>query len=346
MHGNFAVLFDIGRDLEIVNLEIPSLQKGQVLVKIFYSGICRSQLMEIDGHRTSRKYIPHLLGHEASGEVVQISQGVTKIEVGDKVIVSWIKGKGLDSFGSRFKFEDKVINAGPCFTLGEYAIVAENRVFRIPREIPLDHAAAFGCAVPTGSGIIIKMIGEIKEHERVLVVGLGGIGLSAVHAVVQTSNCHLSVLDLNIERINWTLKNYGSRVVIISPNEANNDHIKDSFDYVIESTGTVSGIELAFRCAREKGGKTIFASHPEKDLLISLDPFDFIRGKRLEGSWGGEINLDEDLEKLIEIYASDSGWLSTFQDRTYSLESVNEAITDFRSGKLLRPLICLDQYNS
>ena len=92
-----AVLFKIKKNLKILELKIPKLKKGQVLVKVIYSGICKSQILEIIGGRNNSKWLPHLLGHEASGKVVETGYGVKKVKKGDEVILSWIKSDGMNS---------------------------------------------------------------------------------------------------------------------------------------------------------------------------------------------------------------------------------------------------------
>ena len=99
-----AVLYETGKPLVVEDqIEIPALQSGQVLVKIAYSGICRSQLMEVRGKRGEDAYLPHLLGHEASGWVVETGNDVTKVKSGDNIVLTWIKGKGKNCDGAKYK---------------------------------------------------------------------------------------------------------------------------------------------------------------------------------------------------------------------------------------------------
>ena len=105
-----AVLFNTNEPLKICELEIPKLKEGQVLVKIFYSGVCRSQLMEARGGRGHDNWLPHLLGHEASGEVIEVGYGVTKVILGDNVILGWIKGDGIDAEGAKYIYKNLYIS--------------------------------------------------------------------------------------------------------------------------------------------------------------------------------------------------------------------------------------------
>ena len=105
-----AVLWECGQPLSIESeIEIPELMSGQVLVKMAYSGVCRSQLMEVEGQRGEDKYLPHLLGHEGCGKVVHAADDVKKVSSDDWVILGWIKGKGLNADGAKYKLGDKII---------------------------------------------------------------------------------------------------------------------------------------------------------------------------------------------------------------------------------------------
>ena len=148
-----AVLFEIGKPLQIREITSNPLKKGQVLIKILYSGICRSQLMEVQGLRGDDKWLPHLLGHEGSGIVEAIGEGVTKVKPGDEVILTWIKSSGLEADYAIYNYKDSVINSGAVTTFSNYSIVSENRVVKKPVNIPFDLAILFGCALPTGAGI-------------------------------------------------------------------------------------------------------------------------------------------------------------------------------------------------
>ena len=113
-----AVLYETGEPLIIEEgIKIPDLNPGQILVRVAYSGICRSQLMEARGHRGPDPYLPHLLGHEGAGEVIDVAQGVKKVVKGDHVVLTWIKGEGANCKGAVYSKDNIQINSGGVTTL-------------------------------------------------------------------------------------------------------------------------------------------------------------------------------------------------------------------------------------
>ena len=98
-----AVLFDTGKPLRVIELEIPSLKPGQVLIEVAFSGVCHSQLNEVRGYKGPDRFLPHTLGHEGAGTVVATGGKVTKVKPGDRVVLSWLKGSGADVPGTVYR---------------------------------------------------------------------------------------------------------------------------------------------------------------------------------------------------------------------------------------------------
>src|SRR4030095_10280615 len=111
-----AVLVETGQPLALVELEIPALKPGQVLVEVSFSGVCHTQLLEARGYRGEDRFLPHCLGHEGSGIVRETGAGVTKVRRGDRVILSWMKGSGADVPGSTYAWNGRTVNSGAIAT--------------------------------------------------------------------------------------------------------------------------------------------------------------------------------------------------------------------------------------
>ena len=155
MKSKAAVLFNSKRPLEIIDLEIPNeLDYGQVLVKVKYSGICGAQINEIDAVKGPDKFLPHLLGHEGSGIVEKIGNGVSNVNVGDHVVMHWRPSKGIQSNTPKYNYNGKIINAGWVTTFNQRSIVSENRLTKIPNDFDMKVAPLFGCAITTAFGVL------------------------------------------------------------------------------------------------------------------------------------------------------------------------------------------------
>ncbi|KZN70561.1 zinc-binding dehydrogenase [Pseudoalteromonas luteoviolacea] len=338
-----AVLFKTGEPLQIIDgIEMPALTKGQVQVSILYSGLCHSQLMEVQGGRGEDKYLPHLLGHEGVGIVEQIGEGVTKVTPGDKVVIGWIQGEGLNAPGGKYPHQDYVINSGSATTLCEKTIVAENRLVTLPEGFPDKLAVLLGCALPTGLGLVFNEL-QPENEKTIAIFGLGGIGMSALLAAKLSSPTQLIAVDVSDEKLALAQELGATHTI----NANNTDPVAAIYeitqgtgvDYSLEAGGTVQTIEQAFESVRDGGGQCVFASHPRDELKISLEPHAFHRGKSIRGSWGGGSKPDIDIPKFVDLYNSGKLKLEPLITKSYALSDVNQALDDLHNKKILRALI-------
>ncbi len=337
-----AYLHDLGQELVVGDMPVPQLISGQVLVKVLYSGICRSQLMEISGERGIDPWLPHLLGHEASGVVMDVGPEVTKVSLGDKIILSWIKGEGLDARGAHYEHNGRIVNSGSVTTLSNYTIVAENRVTLMPRGLEPATAALFGCAVLTGAGMIINEI-QPSRQSSLVILGLGGIGASALLTAVCLGVEVIIAIDVSEDKLELA-RSCGAHHVLDSENVNVTEFVRDvtggGADYCVESAGLTDTIELGFDLIRD-GGRLVFASHPPNGELIRLAPHDLIRGKVIQGSWGGACLPDRDVPRIYELIKDKIDLLKPLQAHHYSLADINVAIADISAGRIARPLIVM-----
>jgi len=338
-----AVLFETEKPLQIIcNIRLPPLDAGQVQVKVLFSGLCHSQLMEVSGGRGEDKYLPHLLGHEGVGIVEKIGEGVTKVNVGDKVVIGWIKGVGMDVSGARFPHQNIVINSGAATTLSSHTIVAENRVVILPKGFPDELAVLLGCALPTGLGLVFNELQPAK-HKQIAVFGLGGVGMSVLLAARYSEPTMLIAVDVTDEKL-AIAKQLGATHTI---NASQVDPVTEiqrltagiGVDYSLEAGGTTHTIEQAFAVVRDGGGQCVFASHPKEGESIRLEPHAFHRGKKIRGSWGGGSQPDEDIKKFAELYQQGGMPLEALISKEYSLLDINTALDDMANKRIIRALI-------
>ena len=241
-----AVLYKTGQPLVVEDdIEIPKLHMGQVLVKIAYSGVCRSQLMEVQGKRGEDRYLPHLLGHEATGIIVDVGEGVKKVKNGDRVVLTWIKGEGMDVAGAKYYKGDIVINSGAITTFNEYSVVSENRCVKLSDGVPMDIGSLLGCAVLTGAGIITNDIRPAKGS-TIAFFGIGGIGFSALMASVIYECSEIIAVDVEEYKLEMA-KGFGATNAINSKVNDPVEGIREitggrGVDYAVEASGLSSVI--------------------------------------------------------------------------------------------------------
>ncbi len=323
------------------NIKFQNLEYGQVLVRNYFTGVCKSQIHEIYSGRDNKKYIPHLLGHEATGIVVDKHSSVKKVKKGDRVILTWLKCKGIQSINPKYYDKLKKINSGSVTTFSNFSIVSENRLLKLPKNISLKKGVILGCAFPTGSGMILSNIFSSK-NKKIAFIGLGGVGVSALLTSLNFVFKEVYGFDVNKKRLNFLKKLIKSdkKINYLLFEQNTPSKFKDYFDYVIETSGSTKGIENGFKILKNNG-KMIFASHPSKGKKIKLDPFDLIRGKRIIGSWGGGFDYEKNCIKIFKIFRGIKNFNKIFQEKSYRFNQINHAIKDLKSGKVLRPLINL-----
>lgn len=324
------------------NVKFENLKYGQVLVKNFYTGICKSQVYEIYNGRDNKKYIPHLLGHEATGIVLNVHKSVKKVKKGDRVILTWIKCKGIQSKNPIYFDKSKKINSGSVTTFSNFSVVSENRILKLPKNISLRKGVILGCAFPTGAGMVIRNI-LYPEKKKIAFLGLGGVGVSSLLTGLNFNFKEIYGFDTNNKRLNSLKKSIKDKkkIYFYHVDKKTNKKFKNYFDYVIETSGSRLGIENGFNILNYSG-KMIFASHPSKGEKIKLDPFDLIKGKKIYGSWGGGIDYEKNSSKIFKIFRKIKNFNKIFSEKLYELDQINLAIKDFKKGKVLRPIIKLN----
>ena len=345
MRTKAAILWQLHKPLIIDDVEVPALKRGQVLVKVLYSGICRAQYNEMTGLKGSDKFLPHLLGHEASGIVQDTGLGITKVKKGDYVCLSWIKGKGLDAINSQYKLNGRLINAGAVTTFSDYTVVSENRVTKISKSLPPDSAAILGCAVVTGCGIMKNTVAASKGSS-VAIFGVGGVGLSTVLGAKLQGCSTIIAIDTQPKKLQFAKKLGATHTFNAKDPQMLNKigHIVPGGpDFAVDASGQKSAMENAFAAIKEKGGICVIAGNLNKDEKIQLHPFDLIKGKSLVGTWGGETLPDRDIPAYARAFGRGALRFDRMITHRFNLESINEAFETLVKGDAGRIIIRLNQ---
>ena len=335
-----AILVKSREPLVIDNIELPKdLRFGQVQVKIVYSGICGSQIDEIDAKKGIDKYLPHLLGHEGSGIVEKIGEGVTRVKKGDHVVLHWRKSSGIEAEAAKYMWNGNKVNAGKVTTFSEKSIVSENRLTVIPKNFDLRIAPLFGCSIPTGFGVV-NNDAQIKIGQSVIIFGLGGVGLNIVQASKMVSANPIVGIDINQRKINLA-KKFGITHGFISKTKNLKDKIlniigNNGADVSIDTTGISKVIEKAYDLTNENG-KTILVGVPDNKISIYSLPLHF--KKILKGSHGGSAVPDIEIPRYIRLIKEKKMSVKNLITHQFNLNEINEAIELFRNGKSGRIII-------
>jgi Zn-dependent alcohol dehydrogenase len=332
-----AILVEQRQPLVIDEVELPSsLDIGQVLVKIHFSGICGSQIGEIDGAKGEDKFLPHLLGHEASGTVQAIGPGVKHVQIGDVVVLHWRKGLGIEGAPPIYKWRGNKLNAGWIATFNEYAIVAENRVTAIPQDSDLEVAALFGCAVTTGFGVI-ENNAKVRIGESVVVFGAGGVGLNIVQAANLVGAYPVIAVDLFDNRLDLAKSLGATHLINAKTQDAKSEIEKiigvNNLDHFIDNTGQPSIIEQGYQITKPQG-KVTLVGVPKKGNNINIYSLPLHFGKKISGSQGGEAVPQDDIPRYHNLFNNGRIKLSELITEKINVENINIAISRMRSGEL------------
>ncbi len=330
-----AILVELKKPLVLAEVELrQALDAGQVLVKVHYSGVCGSQLGEIDGVKGEDRFLPHLLGHEGSGTVLEVGPGVRHVKSGDKVVLHWRKGAGIESATPTYSWQGRRVNAGWITTFNEYTVVSENRLTAIPQDSDMEVAALFGCAVTTGFGVV-QNNAKVRIGESVVVFGAGGVGLNIVQAAALVTAHPIIAVDLHDNRLELA-KQMGATHLINSSRTDARKAILDvvgsgGVDIFIDNTGQPAIIELGYQLVKPQGRVTLVGV-PHKGDNISVYSLPLHFGKRLAGSHGGEAVPHEDIPRYHKLYRQGRIKLQELITDCFELDQVNVAIQKMRDG--------------
>lgn len=339
-----AILEKTNAPLILDQIEVPTLDVGQVLVRVHQSGICGAQLGEIAGVKGPDKFLPHLLGHEGGGVVEDVGPGVTHVKKGDHVVLHWRKGVGIQSKPSSYRWLERVVNSGWVTTFSEYTVVSENRVTPIPHDIPFDIASLMGCAVTTALGLI-NNDAQVKIGQSVAVLGCGGVGLNMVQGAALVSADPIIAIDIYDHKLDLA-REFGATHTINTTKADLRDEIrkivgKQGVDVFIENTGVVKLIETAYELTASEG-RTHLVGVPRFDQDVTIHTLPLHHGKVLMGCEGGHTNPTEDIPRYLRLYQHGKLKLDSLITHRYGLRDINTALDQIRAGAVGRCILSMN----
>jgi len=371
-----AVLYEYGKPLVIeeVTLDPSEPGKGEVKIRVAATSICHSDVHSFRGEH-GRPPLPAVGGHEVTGYVEKVGEGVTyDVKEGDRVIIALgaigcgqcyycVKGfpymcehgrpprprsgkfQGISSVGRYLNKEGKRMTqfGGGVAGFTEYTIVHENRLVKIPDNMPFDRAAPLACGVMTGYGAVMNLA-KVQPRSSVCVVGTGGVGLSAIQGARLSGAYPIIAVDILDNKLEYARK-FGATHTVNSKDDK--DAINTVWnmaggrgaDYVFVCVGGMDVLRQAFMMSGP-GSMTVIIGHHGSDTLSEFEPTD-VFGRILTGG-GGNARIRFDIPNLIKYYQTGQLNLDEYITGHYPLEKINEAIADMLSGQGLRPVIMFE----
>lgn len=359
--------FATSKPIQIETVELDPPARGEVLIKIKAASLCHSDLSVINGSRP--RPLPMALGHEASGVVEQVGEGVTNFSPGDKVICVFVPSCGhcipcsegrpalcepgaeangagtLIGGGIRLHSETGDINHHiGVSAFSEYAVVSENSLVKVEEDLPFEKLALFGCAVITGVGAVVNTA-NIKLGSTVAVVGLGGIGLSALLGAIAAGAREIIAIDINENKLRQAVE-LGATAVFNSKDPDVVEQVKGytngGVDYAFETAGVVAAMDVAYGITK-RGGTTTTTGlpHPEHKFKFSYVSLT-AEEKTLKGSYVGSCVPKRDIPRFIQMMKQGRLPVDRLLSNIISLEEINEGFDLLEKGDSSRIIIKMD----
>jgi S-(hydroxymethyl)glutathione dehydrogenase/alcohol dehydrogenase len=367
MKSRAAVAFAPGQALQIVELDVASPRKGEVLVRITHTGVCHTDAFTLSGADPEGVF-PAVLGHEGAGIVVEVGEGVTSVKPGDHVIplytaecgeclfcksgktnlcvaVRSTQGKGLMPDGTtRFSHQGQPIHHYMgCSTFSEYTVVAEVSLAKVNPQANPEQVCLLGCGVTTGLGAVSNTA-KVQPGDSVAVFGLGGIGLAVVHGAQLAKAGRIIAVDTNPDK--FELARMFGATDCINPKE----HDKPIQQVIVEMTGwgvdhsfecigNVEVMRAALECAHRGWGQSVIIGVAGAGQEISTRPFQLVTGRTWKGTAFGGVKGRSQLPGMVEDAMRGTIRLEPFVTHTMELERINEAFDLMHEGKSIRTVI-------
>lgn len=349
-----AILVEPNKPLVVDEVEFPDPGVDQVLVKLFSSGICHSQIHTMrrpprPGHR-----LPALLGHESTGVVVAKGRDVTHVKEGDHVITTWVDRDNStttqplvlhalnDRAQSVANWKGKEVSHSAA-TWAEYALAQERMVVSMPKDVPTDVTGIIGCAVMTGAGAIINTL-QVRAGQSVAVFGAGGIGLCAIAAAAVVDAHPIVAVDLTEDKLAFA-RRFGATHTVnaweVDAVQAIRELTDDGVDYAIDAIGLPQTQEQILRSVRagysglNRGGTALLVGITPPGAQAKLDTSLFVGNRSFTRTSGGDCRPERDFPLFIRWYRESKLKLNDLVTRRYTIDEINTAVEDLEQGRVL-----------
>jgi len=349
-----AVLYEVNKPLVVEEIDIDEPQRAQVMVRTAAAGVCHSDLHFIEGLWPYP--LPVVLGHEASGVVERVGEGVTAVQPGDHVILSFIPWCGACRYcaggrpflctqgGSRtmhlHKGDQPIYVFASVSGFAEYMVVPENGVVKIRDDAPLDKVALVGCGVMTGVGAVVNTA-KVEAGSSVAVIGAGGVGLNVIQGAVLAGAAQIVAVDIRENKLEMA-RQFGATHTV---NAATSDPVAavreltgGGPDYVFEVIGSPEAIAQAWDMVGA-GGEVIVIGMVPFDSRVSINGRAFMRDKVLRGCVYGSTRPLVDMPRIVDLYMAGRLKIDELVTRTYPLEGINDAFAAMKNGEVARSII-------
>jgi alcohol dehydrogenase len=350
--------------LRIETIELAPPQDGEVLVRIAAAGLCHSDLSVINGDRP--RPLPMVLGHEAAGIVEALGPGLTDLTVGDHVILVFVPSCGHcrpcaegrpalcepaadanrlgELLGGGSRLSQNVVRINHhlgCSAFSDRVVLARRSLVKIDRELPLEIAALFGCAVLTGVGAVVNTA-QVKAGETVAIIGLGGVGLAAVLGAVAAGAAQVIAIDVNPEKLAFA-QSLGATTVVDARDPRTIEEIRGAtdggVDHALEFAGSILALRSAIAITR-RGGSTITAGLPPPDQMLPLDIVGLVGEERtLKGSYIGSCVPSRDIPRYIALYRAGKLPVDRLMSGVIGLDEINAGFDSLRDGSVVRQIV-------
>ena len=354
---NGVVAAAVGKPVKLVPILVPDPGPGEALVRVKACGVCHTDLHYREG--AINDDFPFLLGHEASGIVESVGDGVTNLAPGDFVIIAWrapcgacrscLRGAPWYCFSSRNASQPMTLTDGtplsPALGIGAFAeltLVDAGQAVKVSPEASPEAAGLVGCGIMAGIGAAMHT-GNVGRGDSVAVFGCGGVGNAAI-AGARLAGAHTIIgVDLDDRKLAWA-KEFGATHTI---NASSSDPVEEirkltggnGVNVAIEAVGNPLTYEQAFY-ARDHAGTVVLVGVPSPDMKIELPLIEvFGRGGSLKSSWYGDCLPSRDFPMLIDLYLQGRLDLDRFVSETIGIGDVEEAFHKMERGEVLRSVV-------